>query len=155
MGPTTPTRRPVPRSSGRRPDDDGSALVLVPALLMVMLALGAIAIDLSVLHGAHRALHRIASGAADDAAAMIDTDQLQIDGSLRIDDDAARRVVDAHLDAARVPGPLTAVRTSVSADGLVITVELTASVDHVLLAALPGTERSQPVSVIVRARLQP
>jgi Flp pilus assembly protein TadG len=154
VGATTPTTHRARRSDRRRTHDDGSALVLVPALLMVLLALGAIAIDLSVLHGAHRSLHRIASGAADDAAAMIDTERLQVDGELRIDGAAARRVVDAHLDAAQVPGSLASSRTSVSADGDVVTVELTSSVDHVLLASLPGTERTEAVSVTVRARLQ-
>lgn len=153
MTATTPTRRRAHRSS-RRWAEQGSALILVPAMLMVVLALGAIAVDLSVLHGAHRTLHRIASGAADDAAAMIDAEQLQLDGELRIDDRAARQVVDAHLDAARVPGTLTAARTSISEDGAVVTVELTAAVDHVLLATIPGTEPTEPISVIARARLQ-
>jgi hypothetical protein len=123
-------------------------------MLMVLLALGAIAIDLSVLHGAHRSMHRIASGAADDAAAMLDAEQLQLDGALRIDAVAARRVVDAHLAAARLPGTLTTARTSVSDDGAVVTVELTAEVDHVLLAAIPGTDPSEAISVVARARLQ-
>lgn len=153
MTATTPTRRRAHRSS-RRWAEQGSALILVPAMLMVVLALGAIAVDLSVLHGAHRTLHRIASGAADDAAAMIDAEQLQLDGELRIDDRAARQVVDAHLDAAHVPGTLTAARTSISEDGAVVTVELTAAVDHVLLATIPGTEPTEPISVIARARLQ-
>ncbi|MFN7149804.1 MAG: hypothetical protein ACK4V6_10020 [Microthrixaceae bacterium] len=147
-----PSRRHPSRR--QRADEQGSALVLVPAMMMVLLALGAIAVDLSVLHGAHRSLHRIASGAADDAAAMIDAEQLQLDGELSIDHDAARRVVDAHLDAARVPGTLTTTRTSFSADGAVVTVELTASVDHVLLATIPGTDPTETVSVIARARLQ-
>lgn len=153
MSATTPTTHRAHPGS-RPPAERGSALILVPAMLMVLLALGAIAIDLSVLHGAHRSLHRIASGAADDAAAMLDEEQLQVDGQLRIDAHAARQVVDAHLDAARMPGTLTAARTSISDDGAAVTVELTAEVDHVLLAAIPGTDPSEAISVVARARLQ-
>jgi hypothetical protein len=85
---------------------------------------------------------------------MIDTEQLQLDGELRIDDEAARRVVDAHLDAAKVPGTLTTASTSIGDDGAVVIVELTASVDHVLLAAIPGSDPTDDVSVIARARLR-
>ena len=154
MSATSPTAHRAHPSRRRRAAERGSALILVPAMMMVLLALGAIAIDLSVLHGAHRSLHRIASSAADDAAAMLDAEQLQMDGELRIDVPAARQVVEAHLDAARVPGTLTSARTSISEDGGVVTVELTAAVDHVLLAAVPGTDPSEAISVVARARLQ-
>ena len=49
-------------------------------MLLVLLCLGGVAVDLTIVHGAHRGAHRIVSAAADDAAAMIDTDLLQESG---------------------------------------------------------------------------
>ena len=104
---TTLRRRPASPAERRRRSaaaESASALALVPALLLVFLCLGGIAIDLSLVHGAHRGAHRTLSSAADDAAAMIDTSELQLSGELRIDPGDAERVVLAHLRLADLPG---------------------------------------------------
>ena len=62
--------------SGERPER-GSTLLLFPAAILVVMALSAIAVDLSVQHGAQRDLRRVVHAAADDAAASIDLDLLR------------------------------------------------------------------------------
>lgn len=154
---TTPRRHPAPLAERRqRPGsaESASALALVPALLLVFICLGGIAIDLSLVHGAHRSAHRTLSGAADDAAAMIDTSELQLTGDLRIDSDAAERVALAHLRLADLPGRMVGTPTvDVDADGAVVTVRAELDVDHVMLRALPGHPDHQQIWVEASARL--
>ncbi len=95
----------------------GTAMVLVPTMALVVFALAGLAIDLSLVHSAHRALHRSVSAAADDAAAMIDQRHLQMTGELRVDTTAAQRIVEAHLATATLPGDLVELRTDVDAIG--------------------------------------
>ncbi|MGB6056925.1 MAG: hypothetical protein WBF71_01575 [Microthrixaceae bacterium] len=139
---------------GRPIAERGTALILVPTMMLVLLALGAIAIDLSVLHLSHRTVHRVVSSAADDAAGMIDTRQVQIDGSVRIDSATARRTVAAHLEAASLPGTLQgAPQVEVSGDGLSLTVRVKVEVPHILLRSMPGARRSELLTVSASARI--
>lgn len=128
--------------------------MLVPALMLVLICLGTIAIDLALLHGAHRSAHRIVSAAADDAAAMIDTEELQRSGELLVDPARARRVVDAHLAVAQLPGRLAAepsVRIGGGGSTVTITVEML--IDHVMLRAIPGRSDHERVVITATARL--
>ena len=156
MDPTT-THRPPPapaRDHRRRRSDAASALVLVPAMLLVLVCLGGIAIDLSIVHGAHRGAHRVLSAAADDAAGMIDAAHLQQTGELVIDPVAARRVALAQIDAMGLPGsPVQAPSVSVDAGGAVVRISVTIEVDHVMLRALPGHSDRERITVVVEGRL--
>lgn len=144
--------RTAPRSARVR--ERASALVLVPTMLLVLMCLGGLAIDLSLLHGAHRSAHRVVSAAADDAAAMIDTEQLQLTGELRIDPAAAQRVALAQVGTMTLPGrQLGAVRVEVDPDGTTVSVSVAVEVDHVMLRALPGAPDEQRLDVIAHARL--
>lgn len=162
MPPTTEQQLPVTKAERhlrqQRMDrpiaESGTALILVPTMMLVLLALGAIAIDLSVLHLSHRTIHRIVSSAADDAAGMIDTRQVQIDGSVRIDSATARRTVAAHLGAASLPGTLQgAPEVEVSGDGLSVTVRVEVEVPHILLQSMPGAKRSELLRISASARI--
>lgn len=128
--------------------------MLVPAMLLVLLCLGSIAIDMSLVHGAHRSTHRIASAAADDAAAMIDTTYLQQTGELRIDPASARRMAIAQVAAMDPPGsPVGPPTVAVDPSGAVVTVTLTVDVDHVMLRAVPGHADRERLRVTAQARL--
>lgn len=151
MRATTRQRPPAPR--GDPISERGTALILVPAMTLVLLALGSIAVDLSMLHGAHRAVHRTVSAAADDAAGMIDTREVQRTGSVRIDPAAARRVVLAHLEASRLPGELVTVEVQVSADLRSISVRTVVRIEHVMLRAVPGAGDDELLTVTAHARL--
>lgn len=152
--PTIHRRHPVRTDRLLAPGDRGSALVLVPTLMLVLIALGGIAIDLSLVHGAHRAAHRAVSSAADDAASMIDTRLLQRTGEVRIDPDAARRAATAELAAAAMPGHLSGT-PSVVVDpvGTTVVVTIELDVDRVMLRALPGQPDHERIRVSATARL--
>lgn len=140
-----------PRSAS--PVERSSALVLVPTMLLVLIALGAVALDLTAQHGAQRAVHRVATTAADDAAAMIDTRQVQVDGTIRIDADAAQRVARAQVATARLPGPLAGpVRVEVADDGSTVTVRLAVRVPPLLLSSQRGGDALVAATVTARVR---
>ncbi len=147
---------PAPRAEGwaRRCQERATALILVPTLLLVMMSLGGIAIDMSMLHGAHRSVHRTASAAADDAASMIDRAELQVSGQLRIDASAARALAIAEVQSASLPGELVGpVDVVVGDDGATVTVALRVRIGHVMLQAVPGAPDHEVVSVRVTGRL--
>lgn len=123
-------------------------------MTLVVLALAAITIDLSLVHSAHRSLHRIASSAADDAAAMLDERELQRSGELVVDPVAARRVVDAHFSAASLPGELVEIDTRIDADRTVVEVTVVVDVAHVLLPDTPPLGDVERLTVTARSRLQ-
>lgn len=150
MSTTTRQRRPVSRT------ERATALILVPTMMLVLVALGAIAIDLSVVHLAHRSIHRVVSSAADDAAGMIDTRQIQIDGSVRIDPSRAARTVSAHIETATLPGTLRGrPQVVVADDGLSLTVSAEVEVPHILMRSMPGASASEIIRVTVTARILP
>ncbi len=151
-GAAEPTRAPLSRRTAR--DESASALVLVPTMMLVLLCLAGIAIDLTLLHGAHRTAHRAVTSAADDAAAMIDQGELQTTGRLVVDADAARRVALAELDTMTLPGRrLGAPDVVVDAERGTVTITLELAVDHVVLAAVPGHPGDERVRVVARGRL--
>ncbi|MHB1139389.1 MAG: hypothetical protein ACYC2O_10570 [Microthrixaceae bacterium] len=122
-------------------------------MLLVLIALGTVALDLTAQHGAQRAVHRVATSAADDAAAMIDTRQVQLDGSLRIDPAAARRVVERHLGWATLPGPLVGpIQVEVSPDGTAVTVRVAVRAPRLLLPARRDGDRTVRATVTARLR---
>jgi hypothetical protein len=139
------------RRTRRAVTERASALVLVPALALVLVVLGAIAVDLVAAHAAQRSLHRVVSAAADDAAGMVNTRSYQRDGILRVDPTAAERVVRARLRTADVPGRI--VSTIVTVEDTTVDVRVRAMVPHVFLGALPGTADIGTVPIHVRGRL--
>jgi hypothetical protein len=123
-------------------------------MLLVLICLGGMAIDLSVLHAAHRSAHRVISAATDDAAAALDDDALQRTGALRIDPAEAHRLVAAHLAYGGLPGRL-AEPPSVRVDpsGQLVTVSVELEVEHVMLRALPTHAGTEQLHVEATARL--
>lgn len=112
---------PKPRVHAR---ERGTTLLLFPAAVLVLMLLAAIAVDMSSLHLARRELHRSASQAADDAAAMIDRAAAHRTGDAHIDPATAERVVRFELAAARLPGRLVG-PPQVNVDDATGTVEVT------------------------------
>lgn len=121
--------------------------MLAPALVLVVLALGAIAVDMALVHTARRSAHRSLSAAADDAAAMVDGHRLHTAGEVTVDPERARRVALAHLGVLRDeaaaelgrPGfDVIDARVAVDTARAEVTVTATFRVRHVFLAAIPG-----------------
>lgn len=125
--------------------------MLAPALVLVVVVLGSIAVDLSVVHAAQRCLRRIAATSADDAAGMIDQREVQLSGLVRIDHEAARRIVRHRFDTATLPGRLVTLDVAVDEESVVV--DATIQVDHIFLKALPGHADSEPVRVRTAGRL--
>ena len=137
----------------RRVDERATALVLVPAMALVFIVLAAIALDMTVVAGVQRAAERELSGAADDAAGMLDGRAHQHDGSVHIDAIAAERVIRSRLDVADLPGRVVDLTITVSDD----VVDVTARVEspHIFLRSVPGMgDRSLSAPIHVRARLR-
>ncbi len=144
---------PTARSARAEVGERGTALVMVPALALVLVVLGAVAIDLAVAHAAQRSAVRVATAAADDAAGMIDRRAVQLDGVVRIDPVAADLVARARIRTADLPGPVEGVE--VHSDASSVEVVLRVRVPHVFLDAVPGGPGSGTVPIRVRARMTP
>jgi hypothetical protein len=118
----------------------GSALMLMPAAVLVFVVLGAISVDFAVAFLGEGEVSNAAAAAANDVAgAALDRDRLYADDALRLDprgaDRAGRSAVAAagldDLDDIRV-------RVDVAADQPVVTVTVSARVRYVFAKALPG-----------------
>lgn len=143
-----PTTRRSPRAAER-----ATALVMVPATLLVLVVLGAVAVDLSAVHAAQRSLYRETSAAADDAAGVIDGHEYQRSGRVSVDADGARRLVEARLRSADLPGRLVSLEVRTTPETVVVAAEV--AVPHVFLSAVPGHPDDRRVSMTARARLLP
>jgi hypothetical protein len=130
-------------------DERASALVLAPALVLVLIVLGGMAVDLALVRSARRALDDSVAAAADDAAGMLDERRLLVDGTVLIDPAAARRVAEARLGTTRLTGRVAAVRVDVR--GTEVRVEADLSVPPVFLRALGGGERRVRSAAVARA----
>lgn len=125
----------VPR---RRRPDVGSALALVPAGLLVLVLLGALAVDSAVTYLGQQQLHDALTAAANDAAgAAIDNRAFYQGGRVVLDASQAQTVVCESVDAQRF-SQLRDVRVWVTVEGADIIVHGTAVVDGVFGRALPG-----------------
>lgn len=122
--------------------------MLMPAAVMIVLVLGAIAVDLSIVQMARRDLLDVAASAANDAAGYgLDAATFRQTGAYAIDlpraEEAVRRSVAAHnlsrrvTDVRVVPGP--------GVDQ--VTVELAMPVDHLFAKAIPGARDATIVTV--------
>ena len=122
----------------------------MPAAVLVILVLGAIALDRAVIFGAQRDLVASAEAAANDAAGM----SVDIDGLRRGDD---LDLVDAEIDrrvrtaASRVPD---LVSVDWSRSGTVIVVQMSRRVDLVFAPAVPGADPSTIVTASADAEMR-
>lgn len=71
----------------------GSVLLLMPAAVLAVLVLGAIAVDAAVVLLAEREASSLAAAAANDAATAADEAALRAGAGFVLDEDRARRVV--------------------------------------------------------------
>ncbi len=134
----------------------GSALLLMPAGVLILLVLAAIAFDLAVGFQAKRALLELADAAANDAVGHgLDEARLRADGSSCLDAARVRRSVAATLAASDVHAELVELRLSSARtgcpDGVVITLRGTRVAPFI--AAVPGANPPEPLIASARATL--
>ena len=118
----------------------GSVLILVPAFVLVLLALGAIAVDSSIAYLGRRQLADFTASAADRAAAgALDKPSFYGSGAVRIDAVTAQQVVaDAEAVARRGGLDITTVTVMVAPAGTSVTVTAAARVRTVFGIAVGG-----------------
>jgi len=132
--------RPVIAGPHEPRSERGSVLLLIPAVVLVLLILGAIAVDSSVAYLARRQLADFTASAADRAAASaLDKVAFYGSGQARVDPATADAVV-AQARATAVAGGLdiTSVTVSVGPTGQSVTVTATAVTQTVFGIAAGG-----------------
>lgn len=108
-------------------------------MMIVFISLAAIAVDLTAMHMAKRRAVQVISGAASDAAGMIDDRALHLAGDIRIDSGRAERVVAAHIHTEELVGTIiNGPDVVVAPDGRSITVSIRLRIDHVFLRSFPS-----------------
>jgi hypothetical protein len=134
--------------------EDGNTLLLMPAAILVMVVLAAIAIDFAVMYTAQREAAVAADGVARAATGAVDEQRLFDDGVYVIDlgraDAAAASVL-----AARPADDGMQLRCGVPRHGAtpdVVVIDCRASVDLVFRPALSSGGRTFEVSVTGTAR---
>jgi len=138
----------------------GSALLLMPAAVLVMVVLGAFAVDAALVFLAEREVANLAAGVANDiAGAALDREAFYESGGEQrevvIDRSQADKVLALSLAAYR-PDYLL----GVGAEALAfpaddqVSVTVAASVEYVFSAALPGAADSAAVSATATATAQ-
>jgi Flp pilus assembly protein TadG len=142
-------RRHVHRGRG----DRGSALLLVPAGILIVLLLGSIAVDLSLVHLTRQEAADAAAAAADDTVtAALDQDALRARGVYVIDERRARQVTAEVLDARGLATTVSA--ADVVVDGDTVTVTLTVPVRYVFARGVPGARHGTTVTVTASAAVR-
>ena len=139
-----------------RPDGDrGSVLMLMPAAVLVVLLLGAIAVDLTAVRLGQRELVAAAGDAANDAVTVgLDEAVLRAGDGYRIDPGRARAAAVASLAAKGLLDDLAAPPTvAVDSQGSVEVV-LLRRVPHLFAKALPGAPDDQTVRATVTATVE-
>jgi hypothetical protein len=139
--------------------DRGSVLLLMPAGVLVVLVLGALAVDLSIVHLGEREVSAAANAAANDAATWaLDQAALYTTGDLALDPDRATHAVHTSLHAQEYSGRhahlvgaprLTDRSGNGHADTITVTVAM--EVDYLFARVMPGAPRGTTVSATATA----
>jgi hypothetical protein len=127
-----------------RLSERGSVLMLMPAAVLVVLVLAAIAVDSAVVFLGEREAASLASAAANDAAtAALREDAFRETGAFVLDEDQARRIVRSTLEASSseldLLGQPDVALVDVNGEPAV-TVTIRGTVDYIFAKAIPGTD---------------
>jgi hypothetical protein len=121
--------------------------MLMPAAVLIVIVLGALAIDRAVIFGAQRDLVATAQAAANDGAGAVDLDALR-GGAVEFDEARIDSIVAAA--AARSDG---AVARNWEVQGDVLVVRLERRVELVFAGGVPGASGTQVVRATARSVL--
>ncbi len=139
--------------SGRTGHDGGSALVLMPAAVLVLIVLAAICVDLSAVQLRQRELVVAAQAAANDAAAVaFDEAGFYDDGIVALDARTARHVAAASLAANAPEAVIDGFR--VDAGSATVEIRVAATAATVFARGLPGGPRTVALRARARAALE-
>lgn len=128
----------------------------MPAAVLILVLLGAIAVDASIAFLAHREALNAASAAANDAAgAALDEKALVDDDEIVLDERRVRAAAEA-----AVRGQSSSVvnidlaRSGVEIDDLTVTVRVVGSAGYVFARAVPGAPETVDVEATASAELR-
>jgi Flp pilus assembly protein TadG len=128
----------------------GSALVLMPAGVLVVLILASIAVDMSVVHLRKRQALDLAASAANDAATGgVDPADLRA-GAFRLDPATARQVVLRTVAASEL-APYLAAEPAVTVTAAGVEVTLAVEADYVFAGVVPGAPDGSVVTATATA----
>lgn len=128
--------------------------MLMPAAVLIVVLLGAVAVDLSIVFLGRRELAAAAAAAANDAVTYgLDQDALRVDGGYALDPERVRDAVDASLAASNVDVDVHPPLVELVGPGEV-RVTLSGEVQYVFAPAVPGGPTSAEVqaSAVALAR---
>ena len=140
-------------TAGRR--ERASVLMLMPAGVVVVLLLGAIAFDLSVVFLRQRQATSLAVDVANDlATAALDEDAFRADGAYRLDPGRADELADALVRGSDLGDDVIDLEVAVLApDSVEVRVVMT--VDYVFAKAIPGSGDGTTVEATATAVAMP
>lgn len=126
------------RGGRRWRQEDGNTLLLMPVGVLILLVLGAIAVDFAIVYTAQRELANLTAGLANDAAGAVDEGAFFATGEYRIDGARARQVVEFVVatrpdDALDVACPTVALEASDE-----VRVACVGTIELIFADALPG-----------------
>ncbi len=144
------------RRGRRSRPEQGSVLMLMPAAVLVLVVLGALAVDFSIAFLAQRAPALAAAAAANDAATKaLVLEEFYGQGELRLDPAAAARIAADALDRHGVQDlDGVVVTVDVEPDAPVVRVAVEATVPYLFARAVPGAPRDVTVRAAATARAE-
>jgi hypothetical protein len=133
----------------------GSVLMLMPAGALIVLLLGAIAFDLSLVFLRQRQISSLAADVANDVASLaLDVQTFRESGSFELDPGQADELGRSLLDASDLAEHLSSATIQVTASDTV-TVRVTMEVDYVFAKAIPGAADGTTVTASATAVAAP
>jgi hypothetical protein len=122
-------------------------LVLMPAAILIVLLLGAIAVDLTVVHLRQQQAIDAAASAANDAVTYgLDQGALRAGRGYRLDPARVTAAVDQSIDAQGLSGELAAPPVVTEPDAVSVRVVITLRAAYVFARSLPGAPRGTTVT---------
>lgn len=138
-------------SSAARQRDRGSALMLMPAGLLIVLVLASIAVDMSLVHLRKRQAFELAAAAANDAVtAGVDQGRLRTTHDYVLDPERTRAVVEDVVAASEL-APQLARPPVVTVTATGVRVELALEADYIFADVVPGAPDGTEVTASATA----
>lgn len=138
--------------TGSGAPDRGSALMLMPAAVLIVLLLGAIAVDLGSVRLAQRRLAATADAAANDAAtAALDRHTYFATGAYVLDPAAAETVLARSLAAHGLADASVEATITVGPTGDTVTVVLRGRAPYLFARSIPGAEDGAEITATATA----
>jgi Flp pilus assembly protein TadG len=127
--------------------DRGSVLILMPAAVLIVLLMGSIAFDFSLVYLRQRQATNLAIAAANDAAiAGFNPDAFHRDGTFVLEDALVNRAAGGTIAASDAAASVVSWQSQIVAPNEVL-ITVTVHVDYVFAKALPMASRGTDITV--------